>query len=168
MHSGGTNCVQVQLWNKRVRLPPAMTSDGLLPPRLYLVGYVRSEAPSNHSSLSDNHIQQLTDRTLPIVCRISACSAGDQDRRIDFLSVSKKIPCPRVFFPPVCIVCPASELHSHSQADRSFFSFAHCARLRVDAAPPRLARAFRMAPVSRQTKPNAVGTHRALTRVLPP
>src|SRR6266446_9754172 len=34
--------------------------------------------------------------------------------------------------------------------------FFHCALLRVDAAWPRLGRAFRTAPVSRQTNPNPV------------
>jgi hypothetical protein len=34
----------------------------------HLVGYVRWDARSNHSSLLDNHVQQLTDRTVQEVC----------------------------------------------------------------------------------------------------
>src|SRR5215469_3612607 len=55
-----------RLW---VHCPRA--SDGLLPPRLYLVGYVRWDARSSHSSLLDNHVQQLTDRPVPNLYRTS-------------------------------------------------------------------------------------------------
>ncbi len=55
-----------RLW---VHCPRA--SDGLLPPRLNLVGYVRWDARSDLiTSLSDNHVQQLTDRTVRKVCQI--------------------------------------------------------------------------------------------------
>src|SRR5579863_2774709 len=48
-------------------------------------------------------------------------------------------------------------------------SFLHCVLFRVDAAWPRLGRAFRTAPVSRQTiKQERFGTHRAFTHALPP
>jgi hypothetical protein len=47
--------------------------------------------------------------------------------------------------------------------------FSHYARVRVDAAGLRLGRAFRTAPVSRQTKnQKQFVTHRAFTHALPP
>ena len=44
----------------------------------------------------------------------------------------------------------------HRSKRKASPSFSHCALFRVDAAWPRLGRAFRTAPVSRQTNPNPV------------
>lgn len=61
-------CLAVPVPTLRLWVHCPRASDGLLPPRLYLIGYVRWDARSNHSSLLDNHVQQLTDRTVPKVC----------------------------------------------------------------------------------------------------
>lgn len=80
-------CLAVPVPTLRLWVHCPRASDGLLPPRLYLIGYVRWDARSNHSSLLDNHVQQLTDRTVPVVCPIrrleglrqvsNPCSAGN-------------------------------------------------------------------------------------------
>jgi hypothetical protein len=56
-------CLAVSVPTLRLWVHCPRASDGLLPPRLHLVGYVRWDARSNHSSLLDNHVQQLSDRT---------------------------------------------------------------------------------------------------------
>ena len=48
-------CLAVPVPTSRLWVHCPRASDGLLPPRLYLVGYVRWDARSDPSSLSDNH-----------------------------------------------------------------------------------------------------------------
>ena len=52
-------CLAVPVPTLRLWVHCPRASNGLLPPRLHLVGYVRWDARSNHSSLLDNHVQQL-------------------------------------------------------------------------------------------------------------
>ena len=61
-------CLAVPVPTSRLWVHCPRASDGLLPPRLHLVGYVRWDTRSNHSSLLDNHFQQLADRTVRSVC----------------------------------------------------------------------------------------------------